>query len=835
MKRFNPSEFESKWQKVWADEKVYVAKDDSKKPKYYVLDFFPYPSARGLHLGHARNYAITDVVARFRRMAGYEVLHPMGWDSFGLPAENFAIKTGIPPQISVSENEASFKKQFDRLGMSYDWTREFSSTDPKYYRWTQWFFKLLFEKGLAYQKKAAQFWCPFDKTVLANEQVVNGKCERCGTKVTKKELKQWYFKITAYADQLLDDLEGLDWSEGIKAQQRNWIGKSLGAEVDFAVVASSSSRSSRGSMLDSRNDSEKDNIITIFTTRPDTLFGATFMVLAPEHPLVKKITTSKQRENIEQYSVEAAAKTDIDRMDEDREKTGVFTGAYATNPVNGAKIPIWIADYVLWGYGTGAIMAVPAHDERDWAFAKKYDLPIVTVIDQPETATEAGCESGVCYSGEGELVNSGQFNGTPSSDAREQITTWLEQQGIGRAKVNYKMRDWLISRQRYWGAPIPIVFCEKDGAVALPDDQLPLILPPMEDYEPTGDGKSPLAKNSDWVNATCPKCGGPATRETDTMDGFACSSWYFLRFADPHNDKEAFAKNLADQWLPVDMYVGGAEHAVAHLLYARMWTKVIRDAGLINFDEPFQALRNQGMLLAEDGQKISKRKGNAVPPDEVIDSGYGADSLRMIVLFLAPFDQATPWSESGLAGIYRFLGRFWNLVGEILESKNPDQSDDEKVKQIVNRTTKKITEDLTKMQFNTAISALMEAINDLNKLPIAGSEAWKDAAAKLTQLIAPFAPHMAEEIWREQMGQKTSIHISDWPTWNEKYLQTDQMTIAIQVNGKLRGEIVVATDAPQNEIEDLALNHENVAKFVAEKTPTKIIYVPKKIINIVVK
>ena len=816
-KRYNPSEIESKWQKVWQDEKVDQANDNSTKPKYYVLDMFPYPSARGLHLGHVRNYSIADVVTRFRRMAGNEVLHPMGWDSFGLPAENYAIKTGVPPQISVKENEVNFKAQFKKLGMSYDWSREFSSTDPSYYRWTQWFFKLLFERGLAYRKKAAQFWCPFDKTVLANEQVISGECERCGTKVTKKELKQWYFKITDYADRLLDELEDLDWSEGIKAQQRNWIGKSLGAEVDFVV------------------DGTEEEKITVYTTRPDTLFGATFMVLAPEHPLVKKITTAKQRENVEQYSADSARKTDIDRMDEDREKTGVFTGAFAINPVNGEKIPIWIADYVLWGYGTGAIMAVPAHDERDYEFAKKYELPIVTVIEQPETATEAGCESGACYAGEGLLVNSGQFNNTESFDAREQITAWLEEQGIGKSKVNYKMRDWLISRQRYWGAPIPIVFCEKDGAVALSDDQLPLKLPPMEDYQPTGDGKSPLAKVTDWVQTTCPKCGGPATRETDTMDGFACSSWYFLRFADPHNDKEAFSKKLADHWLPVDMYVGGAEHAVMHLLYARMWTKVMQDAGLIDFPEPFLALRNQGMLLAEDGQKISKRKGNAIPPDEVIDSGYGADSLRMIVLFLAPFDQATPWSQSGLAGTYRFLGRFWNMVGEVLSSENADEKDDEEVQKIVNRTTKKITDDLMRMQFNTAIAALMESVNDLTKLSIGGSKVWKDAAAKLTQLIAPFAPHMAEEIWREQIGNQASIHISDWPTWDDKYLQNDEMTIAVQVNGKLRGEVIVAIDAPQNEIEKSALAHENVTKFVADRTPAKVIYVPSKIVNIVVK
>lgn len=816
MKRFNPAEFESKWQKAWEDEKVDEADNNSDKPKYYVLDMFPYPSARGLHLGHVRNYSIADVVTRFRRMAGNEVLHPMGWDSFGLPAENYAIKTGVPPQISVKENEVNFKKQFKKLGMSYDWSREFSSTDPSYYKWTQWFFKLLFERGLAYQKKAAQFWCPFDKTVLANEQVIGGECERCGTKVTKKELKQWYFKITAYADRLLDELEDLDWPEGIKAQQRNWIGKSLGAEVDFAVDGI-------------------DEKITVFTTRPDTLFGATFMVLAPEHPLVKKITTAKQKKNVEQYTAEAAAKTDIDRMDEDREKTGVFTGAYAINPVNGDKIPIWIADYVLWGYGTGAIMAVPAHDERDYTFAKKYDLPIVTVIEQPETAIEAGCESGACYAGEGELVNSGQFNGVESFDAREQITTWLEQQGIGKAKVNYKMRDWLISRQRYWGAPIPIVFCEKDGAVALPDDQLPLELPPMEDYQPTGDGKSPLAKVTDWVQTTCPKCGGPATRETDTMDGFACSSWYFLRFADPHNDKEAFSKKLADHWLPVDMYVGGAEHAVMHLLYARMWTKVMQDAGLIDFPEPFLALRNQGMLLAEDGQKISKRKGNAIPPDEVIDSGYGADALRMIVLFLAPFDQATPWSETGLAGTYRFLGRFWNLIGEALESGSVDEKDDEAVQRIINRTIKKITDDLMRMQFNTAIAALMEAVNDLTKLQISGSEVWKGAATKLTQLIAPFAPHMAEELWREHLGQKTSIHISDWPTWDEKYLIDDTMTIAVQVNGKVRGEIQIAVDANEDEVKTTGLAIENVQNHLGDKKPARVIYVPGRILNIVVK
>ncbi|HET8708677.1 MAG TPA: leucine--tRNA ligase, partial [Candidatus Saccharimonadales bacterium] len=576
MKRYNPKEIEPLWQKKWADSKLYEATENPDKPKKYVLEYFPYPSGAAMHVGHVRNYTIGDAMARHARMNGFNVLHPMGWDAFGLPAENYAIKNNISPQEAIAENTAKFKRQLTQMGFSYDWSREINSSDPSYYKWTQWFFKLLYERGLAYQKESLQWWCDFDKTVLANEQVEAGKCWRCGNPVTKKALKQWFFKITDYADRLAEDLDKLDWSEAIKSMQRNWIGKSKGAEIAFQVEGQ-------------KSQAESDTI-TVFTTRPDTIYGATFMVLAPEHPLVQQITTEEQKQHVNTYVKAAEAKTDVERQETDREKTGVFTGAYAVNPANGEKIPVWVADYVLYGYGTSAIMAVPAHDERDHAFAEKFNLPIVRVIKNDAKDDEFTHDPGV-------LMNSGEFDGQKSEEARENIVKSLADKDAGKMVTNYKIRDWLISRQRYWGAPIPMIHCEKDGVVPVPDEDLPVKLPKVESYAPTGEGTSVLAGVKDWVNVKCPKCGGPAKRETDTMDGFACSSWYFLRFADPHNDKEPFAKDKVKFWLPVDDYIGGAEHAVMHLLYARMWTKVMHDAGLIDFDEPFLALRNQGMIL----------------------------------------------------------------------------------------------------------------------------------------------------------------------------------------------------------------------------------------------
>ncbi|TXG76331.1 leucine--tRNA ligase, partial [Patescibacteria group bacterium] len=591
MKRYNPKDIEPKWQAAWAESKIYEATEDQSRPKRYVLEYFPYPSGAAMHVGHVRNYAIGDVVSRFYRMQGENVLHPMGWDSFGLPAENYAIKHNISPKQAIAENTSKFKQQLTQMGFSYDWSREIDSSDPAYYRWTQWFFKLLFDRGLAYQKDSLQWWCEADKTVLANEQVEAGKCWRCGNEVTKKPLKQWFFKITDYADRLVADLDNVDWPDAIKTMQRNWIGRSIGAEVDFQV----------------RDDKGKSNEkITVFTTRPDTLFGATFMVLAPEHQLVQQITIESQLSEVEAYIKQAQAKSDVERQETDREKTGVFTGAYVTNPVNGEKIPVWIADYVLLGYGTGAIMAVPAHDERDYEFAQKFELPITRVVQNDAADDE-------CSHDEGTMMNSGAYDGMASQDAREKIVADLAKDGVAAEKVNYKIRDWLISRQRYWGAPIPIIHCPEHGAVPVPADQLPVALPELTNFQPTGKG-SALAGATDWVNTTCPTCGGAAQRETDTMDGFACSSWYFLRFADPHNDTEPFSKDKVKFWLPVDDYIGGAEHAVMHLLYARMWTKVMHDAGLIDFDEPFKPLRNQGMILAPDGRKMSKSWGNVIAP-----------------------------------------------------------------------------------------------------------------------------------------------------------------------------------------------------------------------------
>lgn len=815
MKRYNPSEIEPKWQKVWDEQKTYKAHDDSKKPKYYALSFFPYPSGAGLHIGHVRNFTITDAAARFKRMQGFEVLHPMGYDAFGLPAENYAIKTGVAPQITTKQNTENFHSQAVNMGLSIDWDREFSSTDPDYYKWTQWFFLLLHKRGLAYRRESLQFWCETDKTVLANEQVEAGRCWRCGNIVTKKSLNQWFFKITDYADRLEADLNKIDWPHGITSMQRNWIGRSKGAEVRFAVEHPADVK-------------VKD--LTVFTTRPDTLFGATFLVVAPEHDAAKKLATDDQRAAVDAYIREAQTKTDIDRMDQSREKTGVFTGSYAINPVNGAKLPIWIADYVLVGYGTGAIMAVPAHDERDNEFAKKFELPINEVIDGEKPA------DGLLL--EGILTGSGEFDGTPTSEAREKITAWLADHDAGVERTTYKIRDWLISRQRYWGAPIPMIHCPKDGIVPVPEDQLPVVLPDMENYQPTGDGRSPLANNREWVEVDCPKCGGPAERETDTMDGFACSSWYAMRFADPRNAAQPFSRELAEHWMPVDLYVGGAEHAVMHLLYARMWTKVMFDEGLVSFDEPFTSLRNQGMLLAEDGTKFSKSKGNGVDPDDIIKNGYGADALRTVILFLAPFDQKTPWSPEALGGIYRFLNRVWTLAQEVLEAESQAAEQNNEIRRVIHKTIKRATDDMHRFGYNTAIAALMEATNDLYKLretaPIADYAAdWKWAIGVLAQLLAPFAPHVAEELW-SQCGREGSVHVSDWPSHDDAYLIEDTIKVVVQVNGKVRTTIELPAAATKDEMQEAALANERVQDFMASAEAKRVIVVPGKLVNIVV-
>jgi leucyl-tRNA synthetase len=751
-------------------------------------------------------------------MSGNNVLHPMGWDAFGLPAENYAIKTGISPQEAVAKNVKNFKQQLMQMGFSYDWSREVNSTDPDYYRWTQWLFLLLYKKGLAYQQESMQWWCPNDKTVLANEQVENGRCWRCGHLVEKKALKQWFFKITEYADRLDEDLVNLDWSPAIKAMQHNWIGKSRGAEIDFKV---------EGANLN----------VKVFTTRPDTIFGATFLVLAPEHEILNKLSISAEhRKAVANYVKEAERKSDIERQETEREKTGVFTGVYALNPANGQRVPIWVADYVLPGYGTGAIMAVPAHDERDWHFAKKFELPIIHVYDQ-ENADNNGF-----HSGEGIMKSSGRYDGLSTSESREKITADLVEQGVAKEKVNYKLRDWLISRQRYWGAPIPIIHCPKDGIVPVPETDLPVVLPEVKSYEPSGDGRSPLANVPEFVNVSCPKCGGAAQRETDTMDGFACSSWYFLRFADPHNDKAAFSKDKAEFWLPVDDYIGGAEHAVMHLLYARFWTKVMFDEGLISFDEPFTSLRNHGMILAPDGQKMSKSKNNTIEPDNLIEQGYGADAIRLMELFIGPWDQAVNWSVEGIGGTYRFLQRVWTLALEFSDSKPSTEGHNSelevRITRAVHKAIKKVSEDLHGLGFNTAIAALMECVNELYKIKSEHNfslahDAWRDSLIALTQLMAPFAPHIAEELW-EELGQSGSVHVSKWPAWDEALVSEDTATIAIQVNGKVRAEIMVAADADEDAVMAAAKENDKIATLLEGKHIKKTVYVAGRLLSLVI-
>lgn len=811
MRRYNPSEIEPKWQQIWEDQKVNEVTVDETRQKLYVSGMFPYPSGAGMHTGHAFSYSIVDAIARFYRQHGQNVLNPMGWDTFGLPAENYAIKTGTAPAVVTAQNIENFKKQFKRMGVSIDWSREVNTSDPEYYRWTQWVFTKFHERGLAYQKESLQWWCPVDKTVLANEQVEGGHCWRCGSEVIKKSMKQWFFKITDYAEALLEEIPDLDWPQKIKVAQTNWIGKSQGAEIEFNV------------------ETGKD-IITVFSTRPDTIFGATFIVLAPEHPLAKTLTTDEFKDNVTNYIEEAVKKSDIERMNGSREKTGAFTGSYAINPATGEKIPIWIADYVLIGYGTGAVMAVPAHDERDFAFAEQFNLPIVEVIEKPDTDEDIGT-----YQGEGPLVNSGEFNGTDSSDAREQIVAWLEQQGTGHSKTTYKMRDWLISRQRYWGAPIPIIHCEAHGAVAVPEDQLPVILPEIEDYAPKGDGKSALAHAEEWVNTTCPTCGGPALRETDTMDGYACSSWYLLRYTDPRNNAQAWDPSVANYWAPVDYYIGG-DHAVAHLLYVRFWTHVFNDMGLTNFKEPVKKLVYHGYINAEDGTKMSKSKGNVIDPLDIIDQGYGADAMRTYVLFMGPVELDATWDSHGIAGVYRFLNRVWVLTHEYIDADKTFNGNDEVLTRLRHKTTRKVTEDFYRLNFNTAISTLMEYTNELYKLKLDGfsDEIWRDALQTLAQLIAPFAPHLGEELNRE-LGSPKLIQDLPWPSWDDALIVNDTMTIIVQVNGKLRAKLEVATDESEENITSLALADKNVQVFVGDKKPAKVIYVPGRLVNIVVK
>lgn len=813
MKRYNPIEIEEKWQKKWDESKLYEVEADSSKQKMYISGMFPYPSGAGLHTGHARSYTIVDSIARFYRQQGKNVLNPIGWDTFGLPAENYAIKTGISPQEATKTNIENFKKQFKRLGISIDWSREINTSNPEYYKWTQWIFREMYKKGLAYRKESYQWWCDNDKTVLANEQVENGRCWRCGEEVSKKQMTQWFFKITAYADELLADIDELDWPEKIKTMQRNWIGKSEGAEIEFEIA----------------NGNAKGEKIKVFTTRPDTIFGVAFLTIAPEHELLEKLSTDLTREKLEEYKKKSLKKSEIERQ-ENKEKTGIFTGSYAINPANGKKIPIWVSDYVLGGYGEGAVMAVPAHDERDFEFAKKFDLDIIKVVEKPENMADDDS----CYHGEGVMVNSGEFNGQKSEDVREQILGWLEESGFGRSKTTYKMRDWLISRQRYWGCPIPIAY-DKDGKEHLiPEEQLPVMLPTLSDFKPDDSGKSALAKSKEFI--TVEINGEKMTRETDTMDGYACSSWYLLRYADPRNSKQAWDPELVNYWAPVDYYVGG-DHAVAHLLYIRFWTHVFRDLGLTNFAEPVKKLLYHGYINAEDGSKMSKSKGNTIDPLEVIDQGYGADSLRTYEMFIAPYEVDASWDSRGIAGVYRFLNRVWVLVQEFIESEKSAEnlSNFAEVQKIQHKTIKKVTEDFHRESLNTAVAALMEFVNDLYKLKLEGfSNDWQFILEDLLKMLVPFAPHISSELW-QQLGNNDFIEKSGWPKWNEELLKTDEIQIIVQVNGKLRGKIKVSVNSEKDEILAIARAEDNVSKFLQDKEILKEIFIPNKLINFVVK
>ena len=800
---YNHKAIEKKWRQKWEENPVNV--DDGKKPKYYCLDMFPYPSGNGLHVGHWRGYVISDVWSRYKMMQGYYLIHPMGWDAFGLPAENYAIKTGQHPAISTAKNISNIKRQINEIAAIYDWDREVNTTDPDFYKWTQWIFVKMFKEGLAYEKEFPINWCPSCKTGLANEEVVNGCCERCGTPVTKKNLRQWMLRITKYADRLLNDLDKLEWPEKVKKMQTEWIGKSYGAEVDFPVEG-------------------KDEKITVYTTRPDTLHGATFMVLAPEHKLAAGLATPDQKEAVDAYIYAASMKSNVDRM-QDKEKTGVFTGSYATNPLNGAKVPIWLSDYVLADYGTGAIMCVPAHDDRDFEFAKKFDIPIIQVIAKDgkaiENMTEAYTEAS------GTMINSGDWNGMESAVLKKEAPHIIEKMGIGRKTVNYKLRDWVFSRQRYWGEPIPIVHCPKCGNVPVPEEELPLRLPDVESYEPTGTGESPLAAIEDWVNCKCPKCGAAAKRETNTMPQWAGSSWYFLRYVDPHNDNELVSKEKADKYLPVDMYIGGVEHAVLHLLYSRFYTKFLYDIGVIDFDEPFHKLFNQGMITGKNGIKMSKSKGNVISPDDLVRD-YGCDSLRMYELFVGPPELDAEWDDRGIEGVYRFLSRFWNLV---MDNKDKNIKASKEMIKARHKMIHMITTRLEGFSLNTVISGFMEHNNKLIEIAKKEGGMDKETLEAAVLLLAPFAPHMGEELW-EELGHTDSVFHHEWPAHDEEAMKDDEVEIPVQVNGKTKAVISIPVDISK---EDAIAKAKEVLGDKLSGNIIKEIYVPKKIVNIVAK
>jgi leucyl-tRNA synthetase len=812
---YQPSKIEPKWQNHWEKEHTFKTEQTSSKPKYYVLDMFPYPSSSGLHVGHPEGYTATDILARYKRAKGFNVLHPMGWDAFGLPAEQYAIKTGVHPAITTNDAIGNFTKQLKSLGFSFDWSREISTCSPEYYKWTQWIFLKLYEKGLAYQKEVPVNWCPELKTVLANEEVVDGKSERGGHPVYRLPMKQWMLKITEYAERLLQDLDGLDWPEGTKELQRNWIGKSVGLQMKFKVDGKSAE-------------------FEIFTTRPDTLWGVSYMALAPEHPLVDEITTADQKAAVDKYKLEASQKSEIARQDASKEKSGCFTGAFAINPVNGEKVQIWISDYVLMTYGTGAVMAVPAHDERDFEFAKKFDLPIKVVVQ--------GGKEGECFSGDGVAIDSGFITGLKTAEATAKVIEWAEKEKIGKKSVKYKLRDWLFSRQRYWGEPFPILKDKNGKIIPLKDNELPVTLPDVKSYEPTGTGESPLAGITAWREVKDEKTGEVYLRETDTMPGSAGSSWYFLRYIDPHNSKEAWSKDAEKYWMPVDLYLGGDEHAVGHLLYSRFWMKVLYDCGLVSHSEPFKKLVHQGMILGEDNEKMSKSRGNVINPDDVVKE-YGADSLRVYEMFLGPLEKDKPWSTKAIEGVYRFLSRAYRLYfiddkdgNETLKVADvPMTAEDEK---ILHQTIKKVTEDIEGLRFNTAISQMMVFVNHFTPM-----EKTPKAAMKVfAQLLAPFAPHVGEEMWQavHSIGQAgagaiPSLSYSNWPAFDPELCKADSVTVAVQVLGKLRGTLEVEPGTAQAVLEDMAKKTETIARFLEGKEIVKVIYVQNKILNFVVK
>ncbi len=801
--QYNHSAIEKKWRENWEEKPINV--NDGRKEKYYCLDMFPYPSGSGLHVGHWRGYVISDVWSRYQLLKGKYVIHPMGWDAFGLPAENYAIKMGVHPAKSTEANIRNIKRQIKQIAAIYDWDMEVNTTDPDFYKWTQWIFVQMFKKGLAYEKEFPINWCPSCKTGLANEEVVNGCCERCGTTVTKKNLRQWMLKITAYAERLLNDLDKLDWPEKVKKMQTDWIGKSYGAEVDFPI--------------DGREEK-----ITVYTTRPDTLYGATFMVLAPEHALAKSLATDETREAVEKYIFDSSMRSNVDRM-QAKEKTGVFTGSYAVNPLNGAKTPIWLSDYVLADYGTGAIMCVPAHDDRDFEFARKFGLPIVQVIAKDgkeiENMTEAYTEAN------GIMINSGDWNGLESAVLKKEAPHMIEEKGFGHKTVNYKLRDWVFSRQRYWGEPIPIIHCPKCGCVPVPEDQLPLKLPEVESYQPTGTGESPLAAIDEWVNTTCPVCGAPAKRETNTMPQWAGSSWYFLRYVDSHNKEELVSREKADKYLPVDMYIGGVEHAVLHLLYSRFYTKFLCDIGAIDFDEPFKKLFNQGMITGKNGIKMSKSKGNVVSPDDLVRD-YGCDSLRLYELFVGPPELDAEWDDRGIEGVSRFLNRFWNLV---MDNKDKNVKASKEMIKLRHKLVYDIEYRFNQFSLNTVISGFMEYNNKLIELARKEGGIDKETLKTFVILLAPFAPHIGEELW-QQLGGDDSVFHAQWPECDEEAMKDDEIEVAVQINGKTRAVISISADSSKEDA--IAAGREAVKEKLTGNV-VKEIYVPGKIVNIVCK